>query len=229
MYGIPKPNTKMKHRAQRPDEILFEENRLTNKNVTAFVGRVFSNRMDKTATVLIPRMRWDRHIKKHFREMKKFKCHDEHNETRIGDVVRVHFDRKRSKTKTFIVSEIIKPNRTGYEPLWPIERAPATISPERALTPQAYLDQDYYRDDVTGMYMPYISDYIMSAEGRGPAPLTPEPLGKTQYHPFDEHTARIKKPIMDILHEANEKAAQIQEKMRIVRESPDGVKLQDGV
>jgi len=59
-----------------------------------------------------------RHIKKHFRERRKLKCHDEHNETRIGDVVRVHFDRKHSKTNPFT------PN-FGYKPLWQIKHTPA--------------------------------------------------------------------------------------------------------
>lgn len=207
----------MKGRPQKPGQILFEENREQKKNIRNWTGRVFSNRMDKTATVLVPRMRWDRHIKKHFREFKKFKAHDEHNECRIGDIVRIHFDRKRSKTKSFIVSEILQPNRTGYEPLWPIERAPPTISPERALTPQQYLEQDYYRDDVTGMYMPYITDYVMAAEGRGPPAITPTPTGKREYHPFDEHTARVKKPIMDIINEANQRADEIQFKLQATK------------
>jgi len=204
----------MKKRAQKPSEILFEENREEKKNVKSWVGRVFSNRMEKTATVVVPRMRWNRHIKKHFREFKKFKAHDEHNECAIGDVVRIHFDRKRSKTKSFIVTEIISPNRSGYEPLWPIERAPATVSPERALTPQAYLDQDQYRDDVTGMLMPYISDIVMSAEGRGPTAIKPQPLGRREYHPYDEHIARVSKPIMERIAEDNAKAEEIQARLQ---------------
>jgi small subunit ribosomal protein S17 len=216
----------MKKRAQRPGEILFEDNRESNKNVHSWIGRVFSNRMDKTATVLVPRMRWDRHIKKHFREFKKFKAHDEHNECRIGDVVRIHFDRKRSKTKSFIVSDILNPNRTGYEPLWPIERAPPTISPERALTPQAYLDQDYYRDDVNGMLMPYISDIVISAEGRGPSPLKPPVLGRREYHPYDEAIARVSKPIMQKLNDEHIRAVEIQAKMTAATKSTEQVQSQ---
>jgi small subunit ribosomal protein S17 len=216
-YALPSPNTRMKSRAQRPHQILFEENRENKSNIRSFLGRVFSNRMDKTATVLVPRMRFNKHIGKHFREHKKFKAHDEHNECNIGDLVRIHFDRKRSKTKSWLVTEIVNSNRSGYEALWPIERAPPSITPERALTPQVYLDHDVYRDDVTGLKMPYISDFVMSSEGRGPIAIKPEPVGKRQFHPYDDHFARVKIPIMQQVTEANEKAAEIQAKLKAER------------
>eukprot|EP00461_Guttulinopsis_vulgaris_P003110 UN03111 len=199
-YALPQPNTLMKGRAQSPNQILFETNRAQKKNVRSWIGRVFSNRMDKTATVVVPRMTYNSLIRKQFREFKKYKAHDEYNECRIGDIVEIHFDRKRSKTKAFIVSRIITPNRTGYEPLWPLERARPTMNPENALQPQVYLEHDIYRDDVRGLKAPYLADYVQSADpsGKWPKPTTPKPLGRRQYHPYDDHFARKWKPISDI-------------------------------
>ena len=184
----------MKKRPQVPGEVLFDKNRESKKNIRSWIGRVSSNKMEKTATVVVPRMVFNKHLMKHFREFKKFKAHDEHNETRIGDVVRIHFDRKRSKTKSFIVTEIITPNRTGYEPLWPLERQPPSLNPEKALSPQVYLDHDIYRDDVTGLHAPYISDFVMSSEGVGPTATKPPVVGRNEYHPFDTRWGVARRP-----------------------------------
>lgn len=206
----------MKKRPQVPGAILFEKNRESKKNIRSWIGRVSSNRMDKTATVVIPRMVFNKHLMKHFREFKKFKAHDQHNETRIGDIVRIHFDRKRSKTKSFIVTEIITPNRTGYEPLWPLERQPASLNPENALAPQVYLPQDIYRDDVTGLKAPYLADYVMSAQGTGPSPTKPPRLGKTEFHPFDSRWGAAERPILEQL--AADKVKMDQHVERVTKE-----------
>lgn len=189
----------MKGRAEKPEQILFEKNRAEKKNVRSWIGRVSSNRMDKTATVVVPRIVFNKLIRKNFREFKKYKAHDEHNECRIGDIVEIHFDKKRSKTKSFIVSSIITPNRTGYEPIWPLERSRPTLNPENALQPQVYLEHDIYRDEVIGLKAPYMADYAMSASGdpQYPTATIPKPLGKYEFHPYDQHFARAREAISD--------------------------------
>ena len=153
-----------------------------NNNVKTWRGRVFSNKMDKTATVLVARYSFNYKLNMYIRSYKKFKAHDEHNECRIGDIVEFQLDKKRSKTKNFLVTKILVPNRTGYEPLWPIERQPPTLTPEKALAPQVYLEHDIYRDNVEGLYNPYIVDEITSRAG-GPSAPRPEPLGPVVYDP----------------------------------------------
>ena len=70
-------------------------------------GRVVSNKMNKTVTVLI-----ERHVKhalygKYLRRSTKLHAHDEGNTCNEGDLVRVVECRPLSKTKTWRVLEIV--------------------------------------------------------------------------------------------------------------------------
>eukprot|EP00933_Yihiella_yeosuensis_P000426 TRINITY_DN100654_c0_g1_i1.p1 TRINITY_DN100654_c0_g1~~TRINITY_DN100654_c0_g1_i1.p1 ORF type:complete len:211 (+),score=16.13 TRINITY_DN100654_c0_g1_i1:28-633(+) len=176
-----------------------------NNKIPKWRGRVYSNKMDKTATVVVPRYTYNYKLKYFIRTHKKFKAHDEHNECRIGDVVEITLDKKRSKTKAFIVSQILVPNRTGYEPLWPIERQPPTLTPEKSINPMSFMDHDIYRDDVEGLHNPYMVDDLTSRAG-GPSVPYPEPLGRRKYHAHDpmhqslvERQAR-KEKLADVKH-----------------------------
>ncbi len=55
----------------------------------AKVGRVVSDKMDKTIVVSVERLSRHRLYKRVIRLTTKFKAHDEHNEARIGDTVRI--------------------------------------------------------------------------------------------------------------------------------------------
>jgi small subunit ribosomal protein S17 len=72
------------------------------------VGEVISNKMDKTISVLIYRM--VRHAKygKYMKRTSVFKAHDEKNEAKIGDIVRIHETRPLSKTKRWSLVEIVE-------------------------------------------------------------------------------------------------------------------------
>ena len=72
------------------------------------VGEVISDKMDKTISVLIYRM--VRHAKygKYMKRTSVFKAHDEKNEAKIGDIVRIHETRPLSKTKRFSLVEIVE-------------------------------------------------------------------------------------------------------------------------
>jgi small subunit ribosomal protein S17 len=72
------------------------------------VGRVVSNRMDKTITVAV-----DRQIKhpiygKFITKTTKYTTHDENNEANEGDVVRIMETRPYSKNKRWRLIEIIE-------------------------------------------------------------------------------------------------------------------------
>lgn len=64
-------------------------------------GKVVSNKMDKTITVLVERRVKHPVFGKFVRLSKKFKAHDENNTAQIGDVVRIQECRPISKHKSW--------------------------------------------------------------------------------------------------------------------------------
>lgn len=79
----------------------------TDKVVRSLSGRVVSDKMDKTVTVLVERKVKHPLIGKVIRRSKKFHAHDENNECREGDLVVIEESRPLSKTKTWRVSKIV--------------------------------------------------------------------------------------------------------------------------
>jgi small subunit ribosomal protein S17 len=72
------------------------------------VGRVTSNKMDKTVVVLVERKVRHRLYGKVVRRTKKYKAHDEHNACQIGDQVRIIESRPYSREKRWRVVEIVE-------------------------------------------------------------------------------------------------------------------------
>ena len=68
-------------------------------------GRVTSDKMDKTVTVLVDRRIMHPLYKKFIRRSKNYAAHDEQNLCKIGDVVRIEECRPISKRKTWRVVE----------------------------------------------------------------------------------------------------------------------------
>ena len=71
------------------------------------VGRVISDRMDKTVVVAVETPKRHPLYKKAIRRAVKYKVHDEKNECRVGDAVRIVETRPLSKQKRWRVAEII--------------------------------------------------------------------------------------------------------------------------
>src|SRR3954466_6213416 len=71
------------------------------------VGRVVSDKMDKTIVVSVERLSRHPLYKRVIRLTTKFKAHDERNEARIGDTVRIVESRPLSATKRWRMVEII--------------------------------------------------------------------------------------------------------------------------
>ncbi|HIE17635.1 MAG TPA: 30S ribosomal protein S17 [Dehalococcoidia bacterium] len=72
------------------------------------IGRVISDKMDKTVVVSSESLRRHPLYKKVVRHTSKFKAHDETNACKIGDVVRIIETRPLSKDKRWRVVEIIR-------------------------------------------------------------------------------------------------------------------------
>ncbi len=81
------------------------------------VGRVTSDKMDKTVTVLVDRRIMHPLYKKFIRRSKKYAAHDEANSCKVGDMVRIEECRPISKRKTWLVIE-----RNGAE-MSPVDAA----------------------------------------------------------------------------------------------------------
>ena len=73
------------------------------------VGTVVSDKMDKTVVVAVERtVTASRCTGGRMRRTKRFKAHDEDNECRVGDVVRIMETRPLSRHKRWRVVEIIR-------------------------------------------------------------------------------------------------------------------------
>jgi len=81
------------------------------KVVRTLTGKVVSDKMDKTVTVLVERKVKHPIYGKVIRRSKKFHAHDENNEFRTGDVVVISETRPLSKTKTWAVTALVEKAR----------------------------------------------------------------------------------------------------------------------
>lgn len=72
------------------------------------MGRVMSNKMDKTVVVKVERLQRHPLYYKVLKKSKKFKAHDAYNSCQVGDVVRIVESRPLSKEKRWIVEEIVE-------------------------------------------------------------------------------------------------------------------------
>ena len=72
------------------------------------VGTVVSDRMDKTIVVSVERMSRHALYKRVMRLTSRFKAHDEENEARIGDLVRIEEARPMSATKRWRLVEVVR-------------------------------------------------------------------------------------------------------------------------
>jgi small subunit ribosomal protein S17 len=71
------------------------------------VGRVVSDKMDKTVVVSVERLRRHPIYKRVVRLSSKFKAHDQENSAKVGDTVRIEESRPLSREKRWTVVEIV--------------------------------------------------------------------------------------------------------------------------
>ena len=72
------------------------------------VGRVVSDKMDKTIVVSVERLARHRLYKRVVRLTTKFKAHDEANDAHVGDTVRIEESRPLSATKRWRLVEVVQ-------------------------------------------------------------------------------------------------------------------------
>ena len=71
-------------------------------------GRVVSDKMDKTVTVLVERRVTHELYGKIVARSSKYHAHDEKGEYKLGDVVEIAESRPISKTKNWVVTRLVK-------------------------------------------------------------------------------------------------------------------------
>ena len=79
--------------------------------IQTLVGRVVSDKMDKTVTVLIERRVTHPLYAKVVKRSKKYHAHDETNQYKEGDLVEIKSTRPVSKTKAWVVSRLVEKSR----------------------------------------------------------------------------------------------------------------------
>lgn len=78
------------------------------KTIRTLTGRVVSDKMDKTITVLIERRVKHPIYGKYVKRSTKFHVHDETNQCRIGDTVTIRETRPLSKTKAWTLVAVVE-------------------------------------------------------------------------------------------------------------------------
>lgn len=85
------------------------ENQVKRKVMT---GTVTSDKMDKTITVRVETVKQHPLYKKTIKTSKKYKTHDEANEAKTGDMVKIMETRPLSKDKRWRLIEIVRKAKT---------------------------------------------------------------------------------------------------------------------
>ncbi|MBM3342708.1 MAG: 30S ribosomal protein S17 [Betaproteobacteria bacterium] len=85
------------------------EQRVNKRTLT---GRVVSDKMDKTVTVLVERRVKHELYGKFVTRSKKYHAHDEKNEFHLGDTVTIEECRPLAKTKSWRVTNLVEKART---------------------------------------------------------------------------------------------------------------------
>ena len=75
------------------------------------VGRVISDKMDKTVVVQVSDLKSHPLYKKVVQRRAKFKAHDDQNDCRVGDLVRIIETRPISRDKRWRVVEVVEKAR----------------------------------------------------------------------------------------------------------------------
>jgi small subunit ribosomal protein S17 len=92
-----------KHTTTAPETPVVQKTRRQQK-----VGRVVSDKMEKTRVVTVETLKKHRIYKRTYRQTKRFHVHDEENRSHVGDLVRIEESRPLSKLKRWQLVEILK-------------------------------------------------------------------------------------------------------------------------
>lgn len=78
------------------------------KKARELIGKVISDKEDKTIKVLVETYKVDPLYKKRVKYSKKYTAHDEKNIAKVGDIVRIAETRPISKLKRYRLVEVVE-------------------------------------------------------------------------------------------------------------------------
>ena len=87
---------------------MSEAETTNNSRRRTLLGEVVSDKMDKTVVVQVTRRYRHPRYKKYVQERLRYKAHDETNDARVGDKVRIIESRPRSKDKRWSLQAILE-------------------------------------------------------------------------------------------------------------------------
>lgn len=79
-----------------------------NKNIKELVGKVVSDKMEKSRVVEVERVKIHPLYKKRYVVRKKYYVHDEANSSKVGDMIRIRETKPLSKLKRWTMIEIVE-------------------------------------------------------------------------------------------------------------------------
>ncbi len=106
--AAPKPAAKPAPKAAAAQSAAPAEGQERKAFKRVLVGRVKSDKMDKTVVVEVVRSKMDPVYKKYVRVRKSYKAHDEENTYRVGDRVEIIEHRPLSKLKRWKVVNLVE-------------------------------------------------------------------------------------------------------------------------
>jgi small subunit ribosomal protein S17 len=75
------------------------------------IGKVVSDKMQKTVTVLVERKVKHELYGKYYSMSKKYHAHDETDQLKVGDTVEISESRPLSRTKSWVVTRLVQENK----------------------------------------------------------------------------------------------------------------------
>ena len=87
---------------------MSETQTATKSRRRILLGEVVSDKMDKTVVVQVIRRYRHPRYKKYVQERVRYKAHDEANEAKVGDKVRIVESRPRSKDKRWAIQAVVE-------------------------------------------------------------------------------------------------------------------------
>jgi small subunit ribosomal protein S17 len=90
---------------------MTEAQQPAHKNTRTLVGKVVSDKRQKTITVLVERRTKHELYGKIVAKSSKYHAHDENGDYKLGDVVEISESRPLSKTKSWVVTRLVEKAR----------------------------------------------------------------------------------------------------------------------
>ena len=159
------------------------------------VGRVVSDKMDKTVTVVVEWRRPHRLYKKAVRRRTRFKVHDAENRCRVGDLVRIIETRPIARTKRWRVADILASLEIAeIQPVEIVDVQPDAIAPEPVAATQegqqapdleTPADAQPVTEDATEV-TPAEADVDATPVAEDATPVEQEPSAEADSAPADE-------------------------------------------